>query len=117
MTNSRERLSAADAKLVTLVEEAVPALRHASALVERFQTMLRSKQSAAADRWIGDTVASLLTAFAKGIAFDRDAVVAAITKPWSIGQTEGQITKLELLRRQMCDRASRDLLRARLCTA
>jgi transposase len=44
--------------------------------------------------------------------------VAAIEEPWSNGQTEGQITKLKLVKRQMYGRANLDLLRARLlCVA
>jgi hypothetical protein len=62
-----------------------------------------------------DVVATPLAAFAKGIAADRDAVVAAITEPWSNGQTEGQITRLKLIELQMYGRASLDLLRARVC--
>jgi transposase len=117
MSSPRERLSDADARLVAVVEEAVPALRDASVLVDGFQSMLRSKQSTALDIWLADAAASLLAAFAKGIAADRDAVAAAVTEPWSNGQTEGQITKLKLLKRQMYGRASLDLLRARLCAA
>jgi transposase len=41
-------------------------------------------------------------------------VTAALTEPWSNGQTEGQITKLKLVKRQMYGRARLDLLRARL---
>lgn len=35
---------------------------------------------------------------------DLDAVVAGLTLPWSQGQTEGQVTKLKLLRSQMYGR-------------
>jgi len=42
------------------------------------------------------------------------AVAAALSEPWSNGQTEGQITKLKLVRRQMYGRGNLDLLRARL---
>lgn len=48
---------------------------------------------------------------------DRAAVLAAITEPWSNGQTEGQITKLKLVKRQMYGRAKIDLLQARLLGA
>ena len=47
------------------------------------------------------------------IAF-QVAVLAAITLPWSNGQTEGQITKLKLVKRQMYGRGKIDLLQARL---
>ena len=49
-----------------------------------------------------------------GIGQDRSAVQAAITLPWSNGQTEGQVTKLKLVKRQMYGRGKIDLLQARL---
>jgi len=39
-------------------------------------------------------------------------VKAAIVEPWSNGQTEGQVTKLKLVKRQMYGRGKIDLLRA-----
>ena len=48
---------------------------------------------------------------------DEAAVRAAITLPWSNGQTEGQITRLKLVRRQMYGRGNIDLLQARLIGA
>jgi transposase len=62
-------------------------------------------------------IASPLSSFAKGIIADRDAVQAAIIQPWSNGQTEGQITKLKLVKRQMYGRAKIDLLEARVIGA
>ena len=61
-----------------------------------------------------DASASLLASFGKGIAADIASVKAALTEPWSNGQTEGQITKLKLVKRQIYGRARLDLLRARL---
>ncbi len=55
-----------------------------------------------------------MSAFAEGIAADKAAVTAAVIEPWSNGQTEGQVTKLKLVKRQMYGRAKVDLLRARL---
>uniref|UniRef100_UPI001EF02E0B transposase n=1 Tax=Rhodovastum atsumiense TaxID=504468 RepID=UPI001EF02E0B len=92
------------------------ALRVAASLVKRFQDMLRTK-TAALENWLTDARGSLLAAFAAGIAADRAAVTAAITEPWSNGQTEGQINKVKLLKRQMYGRAGLDLLRARLIAA
>jgi len=40
-----------------------------------------------------------------------------IVSPWSNGQTEGQITRLKLIKRQMYGRAKLDLLQARLIGA
>ncbi|WP_352572293.1 transposase [Mesorhizobium sp. M0074] len=58
-----------------------------------------------------------IASFANGIIRDRAAVRAAITEPWSNGQTEGQITKLKLVKRQMYGRGKLDLLQARLIGA
>lgn len=54
---------------------------------------------------------------ASGVVRDEAAVRAAITSPWSNGQTEGQITRLKLVRRQMYGRGNIDLLQARLIGA
>jgi transposase len=117
MTSKRDQLSTADKMLVAAVEQAVPTLRAARDLVERFHAIFRSKTSADLDAWLRDATSSLLGGFARGIAADRTSVEAAINEPWSNGQTEGQITKLKLLKRQMYGRANLDLLRARLCAA
>ena len=58
-----------------------------------------------------------MAVFAAGIAADKAAVAAAVVAVWSNGQTEGQVTKLKLVKRQMYGRAKVDLLRARLVGA
>ena len=55
-----------------------------------------------------------LKRFVNGLEQDKAAVEAALSLPWSQGQTEGQITKLKLLKRQMYGRAKFDLLRCRV---
>jgi transposase len=52
--------------------------------------------------------------FAKGIKQDLIAVTNALTLPWSNGQTEGQVNRLKLIKRQMYGRANFDLLRKRV---
>ena len=79
--------------------------------------MIRRRIVAELDPWITDASASLIASFANGITRDRRAVRAAITEPWSNGQTEGQITKLKLVKRQMYGRGKLDLLQARLIGA
>ena len=83
-------------------------------LVERFHGMVREREPAGLPTWITDAADSVLASFGKGIVADHSAVTAAMTQPWSNGQTEGQITKLKLVKRQMYGRAKLDLLRARL---
>jgi transposase len=96
------------------------------ALVQRFAALLRNRDvhawetTARYDRWLDDALTCGVRAvktFARGLVQDGAAVRAAFTSPWSNGQTEGQITKLKLLKRQMYGRANLDLLRRRLLLA
>lgn len=69
------------------------------------------------DQWIDEASTCGITpiaTFAAGIGRDIIPVRAAITTPWSNGQTEGQINRLKTLKRQMYGRASFDLLRKRM---
>jgi transposase len=117
LTMQRERLSKSDAITVAAVETGVPALAAARDLLEPFHHMLRTRDTDALAPWVADTSGSLLASFGKGIRADLAAVKAALTQPWSNGQTEGQITKIKLVKRQMYGRAGLDLLRARLVVA
>jgi transposase len=58
-----------------------------------------------------------LKAFARGLEQDRAAIEAALREEWSNGQTEGQVHRLKLLKRQMYGRAKFDLLRAKVLFA
>jgi transposase len=102
---------------VTVIEKAVPELVTGRDLINRFQLIIRSKAGSALETWLRDATGTLLASFAKGIVADQKAIAAAIVEPWSNGQTEGQITKLKMIKRQMYGRANLDLLRARLCAA
>jgi len=55
-----------------------------------------------------------LAACALSLRQDRAAVEAALATEWSNGQTEGQVTRLKLVKRQMYGRAKFDLLRWRV---
>jgi transposase len=114
MTIARDELSKNDAVTIATIEAAVPALVTARELFNRFQAMIRQRKSADLRSWLQDAASSLLASFATGLQADDKAVAAAIVEPWSNGQTEGQITKLKLVKRQMYGRAKLDLLRARL---
>lgn len=63
--------------------------------------------------WLRDAADSELASFASGVQDDEAAVRAAIVEPWSNDQTEGQVIKLKLVKRQMYGRVKIDLLRAR----
>jgi transposase len=117
MTSARDYLSKADTITIAAIEAAVPMLVEARGLIDRFHSMIRKTVAADLDPWIADASASLIASLAAGITKDKAAVRAAITEPWSNGQTEGQITKLKLVKRQMYGRAKLDLLQARLIGA
>jgi transposase len=79
--------------------------------------MVRAMIPIKLDGWIERASTSLIAAFARGVANDKAAVRAALSLPWSSGQTEGQITKLKLVKRQMYGRGKIELLQARVLGA
>lgn len=117
MTIGRGNLSKSQTVMIAAIEGGVPQLVEARELVAAFQAMIRRKSLADLEPWLERARSSLVAAFANGVAKDRAAVSAAIKSPWSNGQTEGQITKLELVKRQMYGRGKIDLLQARVIGA
>ena len=55
-----------------------------------------------------------LHTFAAGIRHDLAAVTAGLSLPYSSGSTEGNVSRLKAIKRQMYGRASLDLLRKRV---
>lgn len=117
MTIDRNDLSKAETLTVAAVETGVPSLVEARQIIDSFHVMIRRKAGADLDPWITRARASLVASFANGVAKDIAAVRAAVVSQWSNGQTEGQITKLKLVKRQMYGRGKLDLLEARLIGA
>jgi transposase len=96
---------------------ASPSLAWVHDLAVRFASMVRERKSEDLDGWLAEAAVSELKSFANGLDQDKAAVEAALSLPWSNGQTEGQITRLKLIKRQMYGRAKFDLLRARVLQA
>jgi transposase len=99
-------------------------VRQAVLLLEGFARLLRASPQEQPDqplgRWIGEVAGAGLPefdAFVTKIRQDLAAVLAALRLPWSQGQTEGQITKLKLLKRSMYGRSGFDLLKQRVLYA
>ena len=65
-------------------------------------------------KWAKASGITELKAFAVKLLQDAEAVVAAMTLPYSQGQTEGSINKLKLIKRSMYGRGKFDLLRRRV---
>lgn len=117
MTTSRDSLSKSESVTIAAIEEGVPALVEARQVISDFHGMVRTRAVAQLPAWIDRAATSLVTSFANGVRRDIAAVHAAISSPWSNGQTEGQVTRLKLVKRQMYGRAKLDLLEARLIGA
>jgi transposase len=101
MTIGRDDLSKSEAVTVAAIEGGVPLLVEAREIIAAFQAMIRKKSLVDLEPWLERARSGLVASFANGVVKDRAAVSAAITSPWSNGQTEGQITKLKLVKRQM----------------
>jgi transposase len=117
MTIGRDGLSKSETVVVAAIERGAPSLVQAREIIAAFQAMVRRKLVVDLDRWLERAGTSLVAPFAKGIIKDKVAVNAAISSNWSNRQTEGQITKLKLVKRQMYGRGKLDLLQARLIGA
>jgi transposase len=117
LTISRENLSKAETVTVTAIDTGTPLLVDAREIIAAFQGIVRRRALAELDAWLERARRSLVASFANGITKDYAAVQAAISSPWSNGQTEGQITKLKLVKRQMYGRGKIDLLQARIVGA
>lgn len=94
----------AETVTVAASESGVPTLVEARQIIAEFHLMIRRSAAADLSPWIERARASLVASFASGVTNDEAAVRAAITSPWSNRLTEGQITRLKLVRRQMYSR-------------
>ncbi len=102
---------------LTLLCERDPQIAQTYEVIQEFTTMLREREGEHLDEWL-DRVEKqgvpALQSFAAGLKKDYDAVKAGLTLEWSNGQTEGQVHRLKLLKRQMYGRGSFKLLRKRV---
>jgi len=119
LRRAADRTAAEHGVLQQLLELSTDA-RVAFGLTERFLELVRQRRPDALDTWLQDAAATDLPefhSFATGLQRDKAAIVAAVSLPYSNGQTEGQVTKLKLLKRSMYGRASFELLRRRVLLA
>lgn len=94
-----------------------PVIAQVYELVKEFAAMVRGRQVESLDDWLArcqNCLAMLLQQFGHRLQQDYAAVRAALATEWSNGQTEGQVTRLKLIKRQMYGRAKLDLLRQRV---
>jgi len=99
------------------IRQASPEIEAAYQLVQTFLQMLRERSGQHLETWLQAAETSHVpefASFAAGVRQDQAAICAGLTLPWSSGQTEGQITRLKLIKRSMYGRAKFDLLRLRV---
>ena len=112
-----ESLTDDDSYLLGILRN-IPLLEQLYTLVQDFACMIRQRDAQPFDSWLKICEKSDIRAcqlFAQSLQQDYDAIRAALSTDWSNGQTEGQIHRLKLLKRQMYGRANLDLLRIRVC--
>ncbi|WP_449394770.1 hypothetical protein [Devosia riboflavina] len=85
--------------------------------IGNLQSMIRSKTATKLEDGLRAAKLRLVSSFANGVEKDMTAVRNAIISLWFNGQTGGEITRLELIKRQTYGRAKPDLLQARLIGA
>ena len=86
-------------------------------LVQEFLQMVRKRDGKELENWLKSVHACPipeLRRFARGIERDKAAVLAGLTLPYNNGQTEGQVTRIKLIKRMMYGRAGFALLRERV---
>lgn len=82
-----------------------------------FRALVRTHDPTALACWLRQADQSAFPefhGFADGLRADRAAVEAGLTFPWSQGQVEGHVNRLNTLKRAMFGRARFDLLRLRV---
>ena len=115
-----DTLTPADRCYRTALVTGAPQVANALERVETFSRIVQTRDQASFAAWLtatADCGIPELRGFAGGIRRDQAAVEAALTSPWSNGQTEGQINRLKTLKRQMYGRAKLDLLQQRFLRA
>ena len=117
LCKKEESMAEKDQKLVRDICEKSADIGHARLLILRFRDMMDNKQGHLLKDWISEVMQSCIPeikGFARGLLSDYQAVVNALTLPWSNRQVEGQINKLKTIKRQMYGRADFELLRKRI---
>ncbi|MDQ1022564.1 transposase [Streptomyces umbrinus] len=114
ITRHPETLTEDENRLLKAVLDACPELEQTHELVRDFAQMLTQRTGADLPDWISTARAAQLpgiTGFARGLTSDLEAVIAGLTLHWSSGGTEGAVTRVKKIKRQLYGRAGFELLR------
>ncbi len=110
-----DQWSADEQVFLTHLLSAHEPIRQVHELSERFRQLMKEKSAVGLAKWCEDAEkVSTYTGFVRGLRQDYAAVEQAFVSEWSNGQTEGQVNRLKMLKRQGYGRAGFDLLRRRV---
>ncbi|MEE2059114.1 transposase [Rhodococcus artemisiae] len=110
-------VAAGSARCPRCKTDACPQLAAVRRHVGAFAVMMRDRRGDRLQDWIDRVRADDLPAlhsFTTGVEHDFTAVAAGLTLAFSNGPTEGAVTRIKALKRQMYGRAGLDLLRKRV---
>jgi transposase len=116
MVGDPEDLSSAERHALERAVETCADVAAIYPLVQKFSNMVRSREAEEFEEWLKDSLSCGVKGFetfAMGLRREQPAVEAALSLPYSNGQTEGQVNRLKMIKRQMYGRASFGLLRRR----
>jgi transposase len=117
LTSHPDNLGEDDQPQLKALLDRCPELQQLSDHVRAFATMLTQLTGKDLPQWISAARAADLpglTAFAKGLEQDLDAVTAGLTLRWNSGPVEGRVNHIKMIKRQMFGRAGLPLLRKRV---
>jgi transposase len=116
MVGDREALSPGERDALQRAIEACADVATIYPLAQKFSEMVRRRGAGEFEGWLKASLSCGVKGFetfAIGLRREQPAVEAALSLPYSNGQTEGQINRLKTIKRQMYGRASFELLRRR----
>ena len=102
--SSRPEVAAQQKHYLEHLYERDPVLQEAGELAQEFARTLKSRSGTRLDAWLESARQSgcvEIRQFAQGLCQDLAAVRNAVTSVWSNGQTEGQVNRLKMLKRQI----------------
>lgn len=115
-TQPPEKLNETEHQWLELLLNASDAAREAYSFFQEFRALLTNRQADGLLAWLeraGRSSLEPIRGFAANLRRDLEAVIHALTLPWSNGPVEGHINRLKLLKRQMYGRAGIELLKRR----
>ncbi|MCY7346243.1 MAG: transposase [Pyrinomonadaceae bacterium] len=121
LLESKPKLDEEKSRFLELLQAREPEIGEAVKLITEVRRILKKGNENDYENWrekVRQTTENQeLKNFAFRLGKDDRAIRGAITTDWSNGQTEGQVNRLKLIKRQMYGRASFEVLKARVLFA